>query len=338
MDFRSVETPENIEGFGYDYMILNEAGVILKDPYLWHNAIRPMMWDYDCQAFIGGTPKGGGGIFEELYKRGLDKTQEGYASFQVTSFDNPYIPAEVIQEDIKSMPQRVVQQEIYGEFLEDTGVVFRGVSSIATLEPKDPVDGHLYVIGCDLAKVQDFTVMAVYDRSTNEQVYQIRFNKLEWPFQKDKIKETSKKFNNALVMIDSTGLGEPIADDLSRAGVPIEPIHFTNPMKKQLVEKLSNWIELKNIHLLKLDETVNEFNSFTYDYSEKTGRVIYGAPVGFHDDIVFAHALAIWSLQPIIRIEKASELTIIQQDLHEKKKALQDQSEGGIDYTEYEIV
>src|SRR3989304_5607657 len=64
MDFRSADTPETIEGFGYDLAILNEAGIILKNRYLWDNAIRPMLWDYRPRTVIGGTPKGKG-VFHE---------------------------------------------------------------------------------------------------------------------------------------------------------------------------------------------------------------------------------------------------------------------------------
>ena len=337
IDFRSADTPESLEGFGYDKAFLNEAGIILKNEYLWHNAIKPMLWDFKPRTIIGGTPKGKG-VFHELYQRGLDKNQPDYQSFHFTSFDNPYIQHDLIMEDIKNSPDRVVRQEIYAEFLDDTGIVFRGIRDIAILEMKEPIENHIYIIGCDLAKVQDFTVLTVYDRKTNEQVYQMRFNRLEWPFQKQKIKELSKKFNNALIMIDSTGLGEPIYDDLARDKVPVESIKFTNETKKEMVEKLATWIEMKNIKMLKLDETINEFNSFTYDYSEKTGRVIYGAPPGFMDDIVFSHALAIWGLQPIIRDTVKPQMTVIQKDLYEKTKALKNEQEGTFDPAEFEII
>ena len=49
----------------------------------------------------------------------------------------------------------------------------------------------------------------------------------------------SKHYNNALVMIDATGIGDPIVDDLLRAGVPVEPIKITEMSKKELIEKLS---------------------------------------------------------------------------------------------------
>lgn len=337
VDFRSADKPENIEGFGYDYVVLNEAGIILKDSYLWHNAIKPMTWDDEnCRVFIGGAPKGKG-IFEELYNRGTDPDQPKYTSFKFTSFDNPKIQHQEILDDIKDTPERVVRQEIYAEFLDDNGVVFRDVKKVAILkEPQEPIDDHLYVIGCDLAKVQDYTVLTVYDRADNHQVYQMRFNKLDWPYQKEKIKGLADKYNHALVYMDTTGVGEPIYEDLVRTGVAIEPIHFTNEIKKQLIEKLANWIELQNLKMLQLEETINELNYFTYDYSEKTGRVIYNAPVGFHDDIVISHALAVWGLQPILESKKVEEMSLIARDLYEKTKTNQDEQSGVIEFEEYE--
>lgn len=317
IDFRSVDNPQNIEGFGYDYAFLNEAGIILKDPYLWHNAIRPMLWDYQAHTIVAGTPKGKG-IFHELYERGLDKDQPEYTSMRFSTFDNPYLPREEIMREIETTPQRVVSQEIYAEFLDDSGVVFRGVKDIAILDPLKTPEvalGHMYVMGVDVAKLVDYTVISVYDRTTNNQVFQMRFNNLEWPVIRSRIVEVNKKYNNALVYLDSTGVGEPLFDDLSRMNIPVEAIHFTNEIKKQLIEKLSTFIELHHLRMLQLDETINELNSFTYDYSEKTGRVIYGAPVGFHDDIVISHALAVWGLQPVRIQQPIEEMTIIQRDI-----------------------
>ena len=333
IDFRSVDQPENIEGFGYDYAFLNEAGIILKNEYLWQNAIRPMLWDYKCHTIAAGTPKGKG-VFHELYQRGLDKNQSDFASFKFSSFDNPYIQRDLIMEDIKSMPQRVVSQEIYADFLDDTGVVFRGVRDIATLDPNKIPDvdyTHMYVIGCDVAKLVDYTVIAVYDRTDNHQVFQMKFNNLEWPAIQGRIQHVSRKYNNALVYLDSTGVGEPTFDQLSRSGVPVEAIHLTNELKKQMIEKLANWIELKYFRMLNDDDSINELNSFTYDISEKTGRVFYNAPVGFHDDIVIAHALAIWGMQPVRRTQPTSEMSIIQRDILLKTQGLPEEDFEEID-------
>jgi hypothetical protein len=235
------------------------------------------------------------------------------------------------------MPQRVIDQEIYAKFLEDTGIVFRGIEKIAIAAPRKVETDHLYVIGADLAKLEDFTVLTVYDRQDNTQVFQMRFNNLEWPTIKNRIRTLSKHYNKALVMLDSTGVGEPIHDDLARDGVPVEPIHFTNELKKQLIEKLANWIELQRMTMLQLDETIQEFRSFTYDMSEKTGRVIYGAPLGFHDDIVISHALACWSLQPLLTVKPKREMGIIERDLYEKTHHDPNDYEEYVDNTYAEV-
>lgn len=314
MDFRSIDNPENLEGFGYDKAFLNEAGIILKDKYLWDNAIKPMFWDFpEVKVVIGGTPKGKG-LFSELAARGNDPDQPQYKTFHYTSFDSPFAHIhQAINDDMKSMPERVIKQEIYAEFLEDTGVVFRGVRDIANASPQKPQSGHVYVMGVDLAKVQDYTVISVYDRSNNNQVYQTRFNQIEYPYVKRKIIETSRHYNNALVILDATGLGDPIADDLLRENVPVEPFKLTNTSKKELIEKLAIYIEQQKIKIINIPETIAELENFTYDISN-SGRITYNAPVGFHDDIVISHGLAVSSLTPIQKAEKSEPVSLVQQE------------------------
>jgi len=330
IDFRSADKPENIEGFGYDKVFLNEAGIILKDEYLWNNAIRPMLWEYKAPAVVGGTPKGKG-LFYELAERGKDKNQPNYELFHFTTFDNPYLDAEHVKKEMIDMPEAVVQQEIYAQFLEDSGVVFKKVSDVCVAIPRKSIDGHLYVIGVDLARVQDYTVLAVYDRSTNEQVYQDRFNKLDWNFQKEKIRTIAKLYNNALCVVDATGLGDPIVDDLLRSGVSVLPFKLTNQSKKEIIEKLSIWIEQRFIKMINLAETVTEFNNFTYDISS-SGNIRYNAPVGFHDDIVVAHALAVWESQPIMKARSQSEISRVREEY------LRQQTTYGTDAENYEII
>lgn len=122
LDMRSAERPENIEGFGYDIVILNEAGIILKDPYLWDNAIRPMLLDNpSSRAFIGGVPKGKN-KFYELASRGMKDDKE-WINYQFSSYDNPLLKREEVDkmvDELGGIGSDVVRQEIYGEFLDTT--------------------------------------------------------------------------------------------------------------------------------------------------------------------------------------------------------------------------
>ncbi len=324
IDFRSADNPYSIEGQGYERIFLNEAGISLRNEYLWENAIRPMLWDNpNSKLILGGTPKGRG-LFYQLALRGQDPEQADWSYFHFDSFDSPYVDKVQLQKDIESMNEMAVRQEIRAEFVDEQGLVFRGITEVLTAKPSPPQPGKNYVIGADIAKHEDFTVLVVYDRGNNRQVYQDRFNELSWPFVQNKIAELSKHYNHAPIVLDSTGVGDVVFDNLSRAGVPVTPFKFTNTSKQELIEKLSTYIELKRIELLPLEETRREFSEFGYEFSDKTNRVFYGAPSGFHDDIVIAHALAIWDMFPLYgkasSLDNPTRLQTMKNQLYSKKE------------------
>jgi hypothetical protein len=78
-----------------------------------------------------------------------------------------------------------------------------------------------------------------------------------------------------------------------------------------MIEKMVLFTEQGQCSLIDLPETVSEFNSFTYDIST-SGRIIYNAPQGFHDDIVMSHCLAVGGLQPLLPEDRPKEYTLIQ--------------------------
>jgi hypothetical protein len=127
IDFRSADRPENWEGFGYKRIVLNEAGIILKDPYLYFNAVLPMMMDYpDAKLFALGVPKG------KVLRDGRDHpfwrlygaNTPDHRALTYSTYDNPFLSdddIEATKAEIAAMSPEEVAQEIYGEFLDRTG-------------------------------------------------------------------------------------------------------------------------------------------------------------------------------------------------------------------------
>lgn len=132
VDFRSADRPENWEGFGYDVIILNEAGIILKNRDLYTNTVLPMLLDNPKSVLIaGGVPKGmylktgQEHPFFTLCKRGAEEPSK-YKVYQFSSYDNPMLKPKDIQEleeEIALLSPDSVKQEIYGEFIEKSGDV-----------------------------------------------------------------------------------------------------------------------------------------------------------------------------------------------------------------------
>lgn len=125
IDFRSADIPENWEGFGYKLIILNEAGIILKNDYLYDNVVLPMLMDFpDSVLIASGVPKGKvtkKGFphkFFTLYETAKEDTSGKYKHLHYTTYDNPFLQRAEVESLENELDPETAKQEIYGEFLD----------------------------------------------------------------------------------------------------------------------------------------------------------------------------------------------------------------------------
>lgn len=296
IQLKGADEPQALRGAGPMGIVFDEFATMKYEAW---EVLEPILRANDGWAWFIGTPKGKNHLFK-FWLRGGSNPE--WKSIILRASESGVIPSHELEESRRTSSENLFNQEYECAFLEGEGVVFRGIKEVMISKPEAPKDDKVYIIGADLAKHHDFTVLTVYDQSTNSQVYQDRFQSLEWGFQKKKIKALSEHYNKALVVLDATGLGDPIADDLIRAGVAIEPFKITETTKKELIEKLSIWIEQKRMRLLPIDQTQKELEYFTYKIGD-SGKIHYGAPPGeeYYDDCVISHALACSKLQPLYK-------------------------------------
>lgn len=157
IDFRSSDNPQRWEGFGYDWIFLNEAGIILQNRSLWENTITPMRWDNpNCKVVAAGVPKGirgkkvednqtGEHVFYELYKRAKDG-EEGFTLKEKTTYDNTTLSKEVLQKEEGRWDKLMIDQEMYGKFISRTGLLWAYAFNDTHKAPvKDDEVGTIYV-------------------------------------------------------------------------------------------------------------------------------------------------------------------------------------------------
>jgi hypothetical protein len=183
------------------------------------------------------------------------------------------------------------------EFLEDSAGAFRGIE--ACLLPDDaPLPARpLIGVGCDIAKHTDWTVLIAMDRKTGRCLAMDRFNHLDWPIQKDRIIAFMRKWPGKLV-IDATGAGDPIYDDLKRVWPQTEPFVFTQQTKVDLIQRLIVAIEQRRVTWPRgWTVLTDELKRYEYSYTTRR-RLDYSAPDGFHDDCVATLAMATRTLSP----------------------------------------
>jgi len=287
LQFKGSDDYENLKGETLNGCTLDECGKMKAD--VWPEVIRPMLATTGGWADFWGTPKGKNWFYHiaERAKSGDDN----YAYHHATSLDSPFFSQSEFDEARTTTPERIFRQEYLAEFLDDDSEVFRGIRACISGELQDPVPGHHYQMGVDLAKTFDWTVITVVDIETKQVVSFERFNRIDWELQLKRISATANKYR-AAIKIDSTGVGDPIYERLRRAGASVTPVRFTNQIKAHLIENLSIMIEQRELTYPDLPELINELNIFQ---SEKTpsGNIRYNSPSGFHDDCVISLGLAV---------------------------------------------
>jgi len=293
LELKSAENPHSLIGIGLDLLIIDEAARIPEKIYTQN--LRPTLSDKNGRVLFISTPFGLN-WFYQTYNKGV-AGNTGYYSSHASTSDNPLIASAEIEEAKLNIPENIFKQEYLAQFVEGAGTVFRNIDKIIFNDClKDPEQGHTYLMGVDLAKHSDYTVLTIIDRYDWHVVFWERFKDLDWRMQKLKIAHLSLKYNNALCRIDSSGVGDPIVEELISDGVPIDPYKFTSVSKRELIENLMIKIEQQEIAIPKISVLLDELKSFSYYISEQ-GNLRYSAPSGQHDDCVISLALAVFNLR-----------------------------------------
>ena len=102
------------------------------------------------------------------------------------------------------------------------------------------------MVGCDVAKHTDWTVLIAMDAETGRCFAMERFNHLDWPIQKERILGFVRRWRGRLVL-DASGVGDPIYDDLKRVYPDVEGFKFTAHSKVELVQRLIVAVEQRRV-------------------------------------------------------------------------------------------
>lgn len=300
------DNPDSLRGPNPRGVVLDEYGDM--KPEVWSAIVQPIMTaNPDAWTWFLGTPKGR----NDFYNKYSYATQNGninwHASLMKASTSG-IILKENLEEARATTTAAFFGQEYECEFIESATSFFRRIKECLydPIElPLLPYRNWSYQLGVDLAKYQDWTVLTPFCLNTFKVGLQDRFNQVDWPMQKAKIEAKYYQWQRPIVRIDSTGLGDPIVDDLIAMGVDIkrdaengqeEAVKFSGGaggMRRRLLDNLSIQIEQGRLKLPNDAGLISELESMQYTMT-KAGKITVQVPEGLHDDRIMSLALAVW--------------------------------------------
>ncbi len=279
--FKSADNPDSLFGEDVSGAVIDEATRCKEAAWF---AIRSTLSATGGPIRIIGNLKGTKNWVYQLARK-AGAGDETMAAFRLTAHDA--VEGGILtQQEVDSakavLPDRVFRELYLAEAVDDGGNPF-GVESIT--ECVAPMsNGEPVVWGVDLAKSVDWTAVVALD--ANGCVCRLDRWKSDWGQTKQRLLDMI----SCKALIDSTGVGDPIVEDLIRQNHNIQGFKFTAGSKQQIMEGLAAAIHSKRVSFP--DGWLrNELDSFEFHYSG--GGVKYGAPSGMHDDGVCALALAL---------------------------------------------
>jgi phage terminase large subunit-like protein len=282
IQFFSGEKPDNIRGNTFDYLIVDEMAFTRAE--LWDEVLSATVLVKGKKVIFISTPKGRNHFHRICMQHNYD---ERYKYFHFTSFENPLIDHQDLEERKRSLPDHIFRQEYLAEFIDNASGIFRNVKECIG---KGEKTAKMYG-GLDIGRADDYTVLTIMN-DKGEQVAVERWRHEEWSRIIDRVADAIRKWN-ALTLVEVNNQGDVFYEMLQqKCRNLVEPFVTSSASKPVLIEDLAVSFEQKEIRILDHQWLVDELEAFTYIYNINTRSVKYSAPDGMHDDGVISTALA----------------------------------------------
>ena len=139
IELKGAENPDALRGVKLRGLVIDEIASIRNWDWLWSEVLRPTLTDFEAPGLFISTPKGYN-HFYELYERG--RSDEVYKSWKFTSYDNPFINSEEIDNAKKELTENTFYQEYMADFRKYTGLVYKDFQrETHVIEPFDIPEG-----------------------------------------------------------------------------------------------------------------------------------------------------------------------------------------------------
>ena len=279
----------------------NPIGVVFSEysickPEVW-NFLRPILAENGGWAIFNFTPRGMNHAYTLLQM--AKESPDWWVGIYPVSVTKALTP-QALSLERKEMPRATYEQEYECKFLETGSQFFKNIENCVydkEVERSLTPSGD-FKLGVDLAKYNDFTVITPLCLNTMIVHPQDRFNHMDWIVQEAKIEANARKYNNARLTLDSTGIGDPVVEELRRRGLNIrdeDVFKFTETSRKNLLNHLAILLENRQILIPNDQELIDELKSFNVELND-SGKTIIRCPEGLHDDRVMSLALACWGV------------------------------------------
>lgn len=120
---KGFENIESARGQQFDFLVLDEVAKMKRFEEGWQAVLLPTLLFRNGQALFISTPYGYN-HFHKLFTEGQSGNPQ-YKSFQFSSYDNPFLAKEVLEDAKRTTTPDYFQQEYLAQFVRFTGLIYK---------------------------------------------------------------------------------------------------------------------------------------------------------------------------------------------------------------------
>lgn len=219
--FKSADSGDGgLRGEGLDLVIFDEAAFCHRDT--WEQQIRPALADRRGRAIFISTPNKEGDWFHEAFLRGQQADADGWRSWHLPSWTNPYLDADEVEEARRLLPSIVFRREFGAEFVSAAGARLRREWLRTGLPSDDDLKRCRISMGIDLAistkDGADFTAIAVMAKHDDGRIFVLDAarNRLAFSDVLRFIQQMAAKHKPAAIAIETVQYQAAVVQELLR--------------------------------------------------------------------------------------------------------------------------
>jgi len=304
IEIKSAHNPDSLQTAGVDYLWITEAQDVADRAFEKCLPILRSPGRISKSLFEGIPALWSDHWFERVYRSIESGLVPDAMCYTAKSFDNPFLTdddRDAIYSDRAVIPEAAWNRMYMAVFDENAGY-FRNIAAcLAGDLIKEPIIGATYVAGLDLGRKVDASVLTILDARDRKIVQHIAWDAGEsWPRQREGVLKHAQFWDLKRIVVDATGMGgDMFSQELMEAGLPVEPFVIKENNRQWLLDTLAIAMERETVHFPDIPPLLRQLRAFQYN-KLPGGSVKYAAPIGEHDDEVFALALGLTACEEAI--------------------------------------
>lgn len=286
-----------LRGYTAHNLIVDEAAFLLDE--IITQILFPMLATTGGNLVLLSTPWGRGNVFYRAF------SDPSYSVHHVKSSDCPLISKEFLEEQRRNMTSMAYDMEYNALFVEPASSYFTQELIKGCIDPEMEMETDIekvsslsgdYYLGCDLGKLNDYSVIAIVKKEDDgvKLVFLKEFP-LETPYSHviGFIVRAEQKFRFRKILIDRSGVGEAVLDELK--DLPnVEGASFSMEKKAEYLAYLRIKMEQGQFRMPYDRRLCAQINEQQYQYT-KAGKLRFWHPTNSHDDQLWALSLSVYA-------------------------------------------